>query len=133
MHKYTEAQIAMHEAGWKLTVEYMHTAAPLRDGRSLTWGLPHSPALVSASAVGADGRLAPPTTELNALAIVAKMPRPLAAVPSWPPLAVRCLDWRASALEIFSTVREHIAMMWAQSASASSGHRLAGGGRKNGG
>ena len=27
MHEYTVSQIAMHEAGWKLTVEYMHTAA----------------------------------------------------------------------------------------------------------
>ena len=78
-------------------VDGAEMASP-RDGRSRPSMLPRSPAPESVSAVEADERLAPPTTELNALAIVANMPRPLAVVPSWLPPAVRCLDRRASAL-----------------------------------
>ena len=54
-------------------------ASPLGAGTSVV-KVPHGPAPESASAVGAGGWLAPPTTELNTLAIAAKKPRPPAAV-----------------------------------------------------
>ena len=56
-----------------LPIDGAEMASP-RDSRSRPSLLPRGPAPESVSAVEADERLAPPTTELNTLVIVAKMP-----------------------------------------------------------